>query len=360
MELKKHFYWLDFIRFFAAFLVLLAHYRGAFFVDFGSLPESQKNILSTLFFFSTRLGEESVLIFFVMSGFLVGGRAVEKIMKNDVNIAKYVLDRAVRILLPLGASILLVVIIDVVTDNKIPIIDILGSLLSLQGLFTDCYSNAPLWSLAYEVWFYVLMGCIMQMLTGKVIKTQLISFIVLFIVLSFFINFSFIYLFIWFLGAFAYFLHPFYKNSRMVIAILIFTLIGCIFLTQGTSESKASLPKIFSIINKDFAKMLLGLVAALLISQLRNINPTSKVSIYINNLGKRLASFSYSLYLTHYPLMSLLSAMGIPKSSQLDVNSSLYYILSVFVAMIVAYLIYLIAEKNTNSVKKYISLKFNI
>ena len=41
---KKHFYWIDLFRFIAAFLVLLTHYRGMFFVEYGLLPENEHHI----------------------------------------------------------------------------------------------------------------------------------------------------------------------------------------------------------------------------------------------------------------------------------------------------------------------------
>ena len=37
-ENKVHYYWLDLVRFTAAFLVLICHFRGAFFVEYTLLP----------------------------------------------------------------------------------------------------------------------------------------------------------------------------------------------------------------------------------------------------------------------------------------------------------------------------------
>src|SRR5215813_13613142 len=65
---------LDLLRGWAALIVLLVHVRGASFVEFGSLPPDQKTILVVVLFGLTRIGHEAVLIFFVLSGFLVGGK----------------------------------------------------------------------------------------------------------------------------------------------------------------------------------------------------------------------------------------------------------------------------------------------
>ena len=86
LENKQHFYWLDLIRFLAAFEVVLCHYRGFFFVEYGLLPAEQQNIFSQIFYFATRLGHEAVLIFFVLSGLLVGGKALDKARLGTFNL----------------------------------------------------------------------------------------------------------------------------------------------------------------------------------------------------------------------------------------------------------------------------------
>lgn len=73
MKQKTYYYWLDLVRFIAAFLVLICHFRGAFFQEYTLLLGQQQNIVTFIFYSITRLGAEAVLIFFVLSGFLVGG-----------------------------------------------------------------------------------------------------------------------------------------------------------------------------------------------------------------------------------------------------------------------------------------------
>ena len=53
-ENKVHYYWLDLVRFTAAFLVLICHFRGAFFVEYTLLPAEQKNPLIFAFYSLTR------------------------------------------------------------------------------------------------------------------------------------------------------------------------------------------------------------------------------------------------------------------------------------------------------------------
>ncbi len=93
LKIVKHYYWLDWMRFIAALMVLLSHSRGDFFGPYGNLPVEQKNILTMLFFSLTRLGYEAVLFFFVLSGYLVGGKVFSQIEEKSFNSKDYAIDR---------------------------------------------------------------------------------------------------------------------------------------------------------------------------------------------------------------------------------------------------------------------------
>jgi peptidoglycan/LPS O-acetylase OafA/YrhL len=54
-----------------------------------------------IFFAATRLGGEAVLLFFVLSGFLVGGRIIRRAKSRTFSLKDYSVDRCSRILLPL-------------------------------------------------------------------------------------------------------------------------------------------------------------------------------------------------------------------------------------------------------------------
>lgn len=97
---KQHFYWLDALRFIAAFMVVLSHSRNLFFPAFCDLPDSQQNILTMAFTLFCRMGHEAVIIFFVLSGFLVGGCGIERIQNGTMNVGSYSIDRFSRITPP--------------------------------------------------------------------------------------------------------------------------------------------------------------------------------------------------------------------------------------------------------------------
>lgn len=70
---KRHFPWLDVMRFTAAFLVLLCHSRNDYFVKWNYLAPDEQSIDALIFYTVGRLGSQAVFAFFVLSGFLVGG-----------------------------------------------------------------------------------------------------------------------------------------------------------------------------------------------------------------------------------------------------------------------------------------------
>jgi peptidoglycan/LPS O-acetylase OafA/YrhL len=67
---------LDLVRGLAAITVILVHVRLRSFVELGALAPSQQSWPVGMFFAATRLGQEAVLLFFVLSGFLVGGQII--------------------------------------------------------------------------------------------------------------------------------------------------------------------------------------------------------------------------------------------------------------------------------------------
>ncbi len=348
---SKHYYWIDLLRFISAFLVMAAHYRGMFFVEYGLLPQTQHNLYVQIFYLLTRFGEESVVVFFILSGFLVGGNSIEKILNNKVDIKSYSIDRVVRILLPLAASTILVVIIDIIMNKSIPYIDIMGSFFATQGIITGCNYNVVLWSLSYEVWFYVLMGCIM-VICRKNNTYILLPFLILAFCIYIFIRLNPLFLFIWFMGAFA-FLLP--RNNisyrKLKIVILIILLFASFVLSQTFSKSRSITINNLNGLNRNIAIIFIAIFTSFIIYSLITTIPKKKLSVAIDKLGSKLAKFSYSLYLTHYPLMGLMSYFGFPRSKNLCIKSISYYFVELMIGLIIAYLIYFISEKHTYKVK---------
>ncbi len=158
----QHYQLLDWLRFLSALLVVLCHVRPQHWVEWSAIASEDKGILSALFLALIRPGPEAVIVFFVLSGYLVGGRLFERWRDASFDPVAYARDRVTRIFIPLiGAAPLTVLVV----FNTIGVPaegfawEVLGNVLQTQGVLVEPLTgNGPFWSLSYEVWFYVLGG----------------------------------------------------------------------------------------------------------------------------------------------------------------------------------------------------------
>lgn len=152
-ELSAYF---DFLRFFAALAVLLGHMeQDGLYMSW--LPLS-------------RFSHEAVIVFFVMSGFIIYSTTV----KAGRNAVDYFIARASRIYsVALPAVIFSIIcawvfIQDIGATGIYPasytspsVIDTFSSLLFLNQSWLNTATltmNDPFWSLCYEVWYYMIFG----------------------------------------------------------------------------------------------------------------------------------------------------------------------------------------------------------
>ncbi len=127
------------------------------------------------------LAQSAVMIFFVMSGFLIGKSVSSNIARHGGRflLVKYLVDRVIRIWPPLFFSLAFIVCLYKLaplffpsgTNAFLPApghtlartaftsdpTQLYGAALMLNGFVTDTPSaNGPLWSLSIEVWYYFL------------------------------------------------------------------------------------------------------------------------------------------------------------------------------------------------------------
>ncbi len=254
METKR-FYWLDLIRFVAALLVVAVHVRSDFFLTYSLLPASSQNIVTKIFYYLNSFGGEAVIVFFVLSGFLVGGKTVERIHTGKASLGKYVLDRSVRILVPLVSALLLIVAVDHVVGKDTQWLCLIGNLFSLQGILVGD-AGGVFWTLSYEVWFYVLVaGLIMIFHHSRAVKTG--GAFMLMLALSCFVALDTYWLFILLFGILAYYLSK-YELSKKVLWSTVLGWMVLSVLMHFAAPSKARDTSMFSFINLDICHFLLG------------------------------------------------------------------------------------------------------
>lgn len=345
-----HYQWLDLLRFLAAFAVLICHARGFFLPEYGMLSSAQKNIGTFIFYFCTRLGEEAVIFFFLLSVFLVGGRGFERLASHSFNWKSYCIDRFARIFPPLFGALLFCYISSAICYGKMPeVFAYIGNLFSLQGIFVGVVSG-PFWSLAYEVWFYVILGGISIFFCNAGNRGKLFLLILFCFVAFIFTRLSVIYLFIWCLGALTYFIR--FRNIKKCYWIII---AGMLLLTTGMRQiSSASHAFTLFTISHPVSALAFALSGALFTAMAASVQPSGKISLLISSAGRKLAAFSYTLYLTHYMTFRILEHCGIKRAEALSLKSFGIYAAMIIIAVFVAYLLYLPFEKQTVPIKTWL------
>lgn len=343
---KNHLQWLDWMRFLAALLVVIVHVRGASVVAFGALPDQQKTVVAALFFAVTRIGHEAVICFFVLSGFLVGGKVFERMHRGDFRIGDYVVDRVSRLYLPL----ILTAAVGIATGETMSAGQFVGNLFSLQGIVVSPPAlNGPLWSLSYEFWFYALAGAIAVAVTRK----SQIAFVLLVLVLTLFAILQPHYLICWMIGAVAYVCRPRQRSPFLIVLGICLTL-GGTGLSQLLSASDSLTVPALGFMNAEMATIVLAAGIAIFIQQIILVVPRREGTRRLEAAGTRLAEFSYTLYLTHYPIVMGLSALGFGQAPELGAGTLMTMGAKIMLCLLVAWILYLLFERHTHRVRRWL------
>lgn len=156
------------------------HARSLIFVDYGEVPSP--GVLAKVFYFITGFGHEAVMVFFVISGYLVGGKVWSLYREGRFGWRRYLADRASRLYAVLFVALLLgaamdwtgylffnkyglynqgyegsIAVLGAAPIDRMGWQDFLVNAFFLQTIVGPTFgSNGPLWSLAYEWWYYVL------------------------------------------------------------------------------------------------------------------------------------------------------------------------------------------------------------
>lgn len=333
------------MRFLAAFVVLITHARGVVFEEYSELASESKGLLTAAFFALTRAGHEAVLVFFVLSGYLVGGKLVERVMAGNFSWRGYLCDRVSRIFVPLVPAVLFSFLVANLLDVPDSGWKAVANILSLQGIAVDPLTvNGPLWSLSYEVWFYVLGGAAAVV----AVRGGMWPFILLLLSLVVFLYLNPVYLFAWLLGALAFRLKFGIVNFRyIVLSVLAVLVLAGLSQLAGRSNSIQG----FGLLDRWVIELLLAGAMAVLVAIVVSVRESFRVPAFVPVLGNRLASFSYSLYLVHFPFLMVLKWCGLQRSVLVSAWTIMTFMGVVGMALVFSYVFYLLFERNTGRVR---------
>ena len=340
---KAHIQWLDALRFLAAITVVTSHVRGQIFVEFGALEDTSRNLATALFFAVTRLGHEAVIVFFVLSGYFVGGKAFEAIRSGRFDINVYIIDRATRLWVPLVPVLIISCIGTLITTEVV--VNFFGNVLGLQTVIVPVFSgNGPLWSLAYEQWFYIVPITIALLSAGTL--GRIIALVLGAAVAAVFLALQMHYLLIWLIGAATWSLrmHSSWRGNLWIGSALIAFSCGVL---QLQSDGVLSVLPANELVRITF-EIALALGTALLIAPLSSLK-----SNWLSLSLSLMAASSYTLYLAHYPFLFFVMRF-LEVEASVNLASLFKFFVVTVLCIIYSIIQYNLFEKHTPIVRRII------
>lgn len=363
---------LNISRWLSAFFVVFEHARHLVLVDLKNVEDN--SIFIKIIYFLSGLGHESVVIFFVISGYLVGGLTLEKWLKHGPNLLTYSIARVSRIYTVLIPALIAGISIDslglyffnlseiytnsnhyqigslsYLISSSMDATTFAGNLLLLQGISTGFLgSNGPLWSLSFEWWYYCIFGLVGASVTSSWRFRFLYAFAAL--ALAYWLPEKLVtWGLIWLLGVFAYFwINSEWPCPNPVIGIFIFAIALSISRISHNVDNVGSPESIY----RDFG---LGLAYVIFLASASRI----KFKIPFQRLHNSLANFSYSTYIFHFPALIFCIAFcyqvwGLKFRLQPDALGLIYMLSVIIFIYSYCYLWFAIAERHTNDVRGYL------
>ena len=367
---------LDLIRAVAACGVMVGHLRALFFVDFRQL--SHKSLPLEALYFLTGFGHQAVIVFFVLSGFLISSTVIRSRVLGKWSWRDYAVNRATRLYVVLIPGLLLGFFWDrlgswlfaskgiyarplsdlgpaVPLQNLTPG-NFLGNLFFLQTIFCDTFgSNGPLWSLANEFWYYVLfpialaacLAWVRRSLRVAIPLTCLAIFLGAFVGHGILIGFL-----IWLAGCGLVILY-----SRVQVRSR-FAALGLLCLASVLSGVTFAVARVLqqdpllSDLEVGFV-FTLFLFAVFQIAVRRNPSPYSTVV-------HRFAGFSYSLYVLHFPFLLFFRTWLVPVERWQPTAARLLCAASIGAgSLLFAWLVSLVTEAKTDVARAKLNRLFS-
>ena len=355
---------MDALRGLAALAVFVGHWRNIFFTDLQTM--AHPSILTKLAYGLTGLGHHAVIVFFVLSGYLVGSSAV-RMCTRGWSWKEYLLQRMTRLWIVLIPALLLGAVWDVAGTHlfssaaiyagkggqatiMVPVAQrlstntLVGNLFFLQTISVPTLgSNGPLWSLANEFWYYIAFPMLLLAARDKGLAKRAAyagGALLLLVLVGRGIAGYFL---VWLLGVVVSFLPKtdIVRRHRPVLTGLLSFAVVAFSMATRWRHLEDLLP--------DLA---LALLCMALVYVMVHAESAAPAGLYAS-AARWSANMSYSLYLVHLPMLVFLQAMMSPDARWIPSLRSLALALVALCAVFVyAVGIYAAFESNTNGVRR--------
>lgn len=336
----KKLYKLEAVRGFAAVYVALGHT----FVN--KLSFAGHN-----FSFILKFGQEAVILFFLLSGFVI---QYSYTLSKDKSFKTFFFKRFLRVYIPLIAFFLLNYLffslenhglIDISPTNLICNLGMFQDASFLKpNVLCDCFlGNQPLWSLSYEWWFYMLFFALINIAkkhTSRATYSISILAAITYLVYPNFFNRELMYLAIWWAGADMATLYlkgtSFSLGSLKVqlAALLVITII----LASNTIINKNATATIGMspfLELRHFAFSLLAIIFAVIWKKMNWVGFNQTVGLFTF-----IAPISFGIYISHWFLIANAHYLDEIITNQY-LRYTVYTIVCVFFAYIVERVLYI-------------------
>ena len=349
------------LRGLAAVEVAAAHLRAQVFPGLRGMQDP------TLWYqalaFSTGFSHHAVVVFILLSGWLVGGSLLNKLHEPRF-ITAYVADRVTRlwiVLIPaFGLSLAIGAYISAVDpgtvsfaiDNEYSVASFFGNLIGLQGLAVPRFGgNFPLWSLANGTAYYVLFPLLVVLFSGKSKFSRYASMAGCVLVALCVAGPILLYFLLWMLGV-GFSRIDITASARQRLAIFCVLVVVAVYfrLTDSTD----------ALDEESFGQYLIfSLPILLLLSSLQFRADPASIQIRIaKKIGTVLAGFSFTLYVIHVPFLILLRnvypALHETRLSPHDLADLGTYFMMLAGMLVLSYLFHLPFEAQTQRVRSAI------
>jgi peptidoglycan/LPS O-acetylase OafA/YrhL len=311
----------------AALMVMCGHVRALFFVDFHQVAHG--NIALRILYFGTGLGHQAVVLFFVLSGYLISSAVFKRRALDRWSWGDYAIDRCSRLYAVLIPGLLIGWVFDrlgilsfappslysrpleafgsAIAQERLTLSIFFGNLAFLQTIACPTFgSNSPLWSLANEFWYYLLFPVLLEVVKAwrskAAARATLLSLLTL--AIAAFVGWPILCDFpIWLAGTALVVAHATHR-LRLAAARLLYLFGTSVALCLCFIAARTNI----AFVGSDLT---LGLVFGAFLLALLQLGSCEIGSAYAR-LSHLAAGFSYSLYVLHFPFLLFLRAWLTP------------------------------------------------
>lgn len=360
--------WLDVFRWTAAFVVLYGHTVNLFMVPV-SEAQGKKSIIHLAAAFPTGFAQQAVMVFFVISGLLVGGELFNQWReRGKVDAINYLIKRFSRLWVVLIPIFIITLLCNWIGMSFFPSstyyradtwatmspASFVCNASFLQLVLCRQYgNNGPLWSLFHEFWYYIGWLGFIWALTRTTLTARLFwalataAGLLALTYLQFAAAPMAPYMLIWLLGVVVVWTPRSLVRSVVVSAVIF--LICLLAIRLGVRRDFwAANPWWTFVLDFTAAATFANLLLAM--RQKPNLSEPPAGRVFV-----KLADFSFTLYCVHEPLLYLYgAAFGIERMLP-DGLRNLFLICAPMVGIIfIAWLLSFATEKQTPRVRRFL------